>query len=69
MTVGGGGSVDYIGMIEGEDWLMRPVLRGLIKGESLIDGSVDLEFVSMLNEAIDVEDENRARFERANKRG
>lgn len=69
MTVGGGGAVDYIGMIEGEDWLMRPVLRGLIKGESLIDGSVDLEFVAVLNEAIDVEDENRARFERANKRG
>lgn len=55
-------------MMEGEDWLMRPVLRGLIKGESLLDGTIDLEFVALLNEAIDVEEENRVRFERANRR-
>lgn len=48
-------------MLEHEDWVFRPVLRGLIRGESLIDGSVDLEYVALLNEAIDVEQENMAR--------
>lgn len=48
-------------MVGEEDWLFRPVLRGLIKGESLLDGSVDLEFIALLNEAIDVESENQAR--------
>lgn len=48
----------------GEDTLLRPVLRGLIKAESLLDGSVDLAYIALLNEALDVEQENRARLER-----
>lgn len=56
-------------MIGEEDWLMRPVLRQLIRAESLLDGSVDLEYIALLNEAIDVEDENRRRFEKAVKHG
>lgn len=48
---------------------MRPVLRGLIKGESLLDGSVDLNYVALLNEALDVEAENRHRLEKAVKNG
>lgn len=49
-------------MVEQEDWLFRPVLRGLIKAESLVDGSVDLAYVALLNEAIDVEIENQFRY-------
>lgn len=45
-------------MQEGEDWLFRPVLRQMLKSESLLDGSVDLEFIALLNEALDVEQEN-----------
>lgn len=45
-----------------EDWLFRPVLRGLIPATALLDGSVDLEFISLLNEAIDVEQENQTRL-------
>lgn len=45
-------------MSSAEDWLFRPVLRGLIRGESLIDGAVDLEFIATCNEALDVYDEN-----------
>jgi hypothetical protein len=52
-------------MIEHEDWVFRPVLRGLIRGESLIDCTVDLEYVALLNEAIDVEQENIARSRKA----
>lgn len=49
-------------MADGEDWLFRPVMRGLLKAESLLDTSVDLEFIALLNEAIDVEQENQARL-------
>lgn len=52
-------------MAEHEDWLFRPVLRGLIKGESLLDGSVDLAYIALLNEALDVEQENVLRHKRS----
>jgi len=52
-------------MAESEDWLLRPVFRGLIKGESLVDGTVDLEYVALLNEALDVEAENLLRRKKA----
>jgi hypothetical protein len=48
-------------MTNGEDWLMRPVLRGMCKFESLKDGTLDLCDVATMNEAIDVEEENRMR--------
>lgn len=54
-------------MMGEEDWLFRPVLRGLIKGESLINHAVDLEYVALLNEVIDVEIENTARAHSAQK--
>lgn len=49
-------------MQEEEDWLFRPVLRGMFQAERLLDCSVDLEFVALCNEAIDVEQENTARM-------
>lgn len=52
-------------MMDEEDWLFRPVVRGVLKAESLLDGSVDLAFVALLNEALDVEQENNYRRERA----
>lgn len=51
-------------MADGEDWLFRPVMRGLLKAESLLDTNIDLEFIALLNEAIDVEQENQARMRR-----
>jgi len=51
-------------MVEQEDWLFRPVLRKLISGESLLDGSVDLAFIALLNEALDIEQENSLRSHR-----
>lgn len=55
------GTIDYVTMVEGEDWLFRPVLAGMIRGESLVDGAVDLAFIALLNEAIDVQAENQLR--------
>jgi hypothetical protein len=49
-------------MAGGEDWLMRPVLRGLCRYESLKDGSVDLCDIARMNEALDVQNENERRY-------
>lgn len=45
----------------GEDWLLRPVLRGMCKLESLYDGTLRIEQVAKANDALDVEGENQAR--------
>jgi hypothetical protein len=52
-------------MMEDEDVLFRPVLRGILAPERLLDGSVDLQFVMLLNEAMIVEGENQRRVSSA----
>lgn len=52
-------------MIGGEDWLMRPVLRGVCSLRELQDGTYGLEDVMLMNEALDVEAENRYRLDKA----
>ncbi len=52
-----------------EDWLFRPVMRGMLKAESLLDENIDLEFIALLNEAIDVEQENQYRARKAHPDG
>jgi hypothetical protein len=44
------------------DVLMRPVLAGMCKYESLKDGTLDLEDILMMNDAIDVKNENERRY-------
>lgn len=56
-------------MLGEEDWLLRPVLHNLIRGESLLDGTVDLEYIALLNEALDVDAENKLRLQKALKHG
>lgn len=51
-------------MASGEDWLFRPILRGLCRYESLADGTLTLCDIADLNEAIDVQDENSVRLRR-----
>ena len=48
-------------MTSEEDWLLRPVLRGLCRYESLLDGRVRLIDIAKMNEALDVEAENDRR--------
>lgn len=52
-------------MTDEEDWVMRPVLEGLCKYESLIDGTINLADISRMNEALDVQAENQARYNEA----
>jgi len=62
-------------MFDGEDWLYRPVLAGRLDVRALHDGSISLYQIGLLNEAMDVEAENKLRQQkyerdkRRNKRG
>jgi hypothetical protein len=51
-----------VSLPDGEDFIMRPVLRGLCKLESLVDGSLTLEHIARANEALNVYDENERRW-------
>jgi hypothetical protein len=62
-----GVGVELATLNDGEDWLYRPVLRGLMKAESLLDPGIDLTFIADLNDAIDVQDENDYRLAEASK--
>jgi hypothetical protein len=48
-------------MAEGLEWLLRPVSRGWCRYESLIDGTLDIADIAIMNDAIDVMEENVAR--------
>lgn len=52
-------------MADDEDWVLRPVLEGLCKFESLKDCTLDLEDIARMNDALDVRDENQRRFNKA----
>jgi hypothetical protein len=53
-------------MPDEEDWLWRPVVRGLCSAESILTpGAIDLEVISTLNDALDVADENERRIREA----
>jgi len=50
-----------VNLPNGENWLMRPILAGLCKYESLKDCSLDLEDFQKMNNALDVKEENEQR--------
>lgn len=52
-------------MPDGEDWLLRPVVEGLCRFESLKDCTLDLEDVAKMNDALDVKIENENRYRKA----
>lgn len=53
-------------MPDGEDWLLRPVSKKWCLYESLKDGTLDLEDIARMNDAIDIEIENENRYRKAN---
>ena len=55
-------------MHDSEDWLMRPVLAGMCRYESLIDGRINLVDVARMNEALTVQNENERRAQEASRR-
>ena len=49
-------------MADGEGFLMAPVLAGMCRLESLLDGSLDLEHIAWANDALTIKAENEARM-------
>jgi len=52
-------------MPDDEHILFRPILRGVYKMESLLDGTLDLEHVYLANDALNLFDENERRLHQA----
>jgi hypothetical protein len=52
-------------MTDGEEWMMRVVVEGVCKYESLIDGTLNLKDVARMNAALDVKYENENRMRKA----
>jgi hypothetical protein len=48
-------------MRDGEDWLMAPVLAGLCRYESLLDGALGLGDLARMHDALAVRAENERR--------
>lgn len=44
---------------------MRPVLEGCCRFESLLDGTLGLEHIALINDALDVKHENELRYMKA----
>jgi len=51
------------------DWLMQPVLEGLITYDKLLDPALGLADIARMNDAIAVRQENQRRFEASVRRG
>lgn len=45
----------------GMGWLLRPVKAGMVRFESLLDGTVNLRHIALMNDYLNVEAENEAR--------
>ncbi len=52
-------------MGDDEDWLFRPVLEGMCKYESLLDGTLGMVDLAKMNDALDVKYENESRYRKA----
>lgn len=53
-------------MAGGEDFIFRPILRGIVKEyEAMKGGPIDLYDLLLMNEALDVEIENQNRMAEA----
>lgn len=46
------------------DWLLRPVVKNMVRFESLKNGSIDLDDIALMNEALDVVGENTVKAQR-----
>ncbi|MEG2263596.1 MAG: hypothetical protein RSC68_04410 [Acinetobacter sp.] len=51
-----------------EDWLLRPVIKGMCKYESIKDGTLDLADIALMNDALDVVADNEYLIEEARER-
>lgn len=55
-------------MPDESDWLMRPVIKGMCKYESLKNGELDLYDIALMNDALDVVADNEYLLNEEHKR-
>ena len=55
-------------MSGGEDWLLRPVMEGLISYADLKGTRIDLYDIALMNEALEVRGENTYRITTSNRK-
>ena len=58
-------SIQFVSLPDGEDWLMRPIIKGLCRFESLVDGKLTLADFALMNDALDGVEENDRRYSEA----
>ncbi len=56
-------------MPDGEDWLMAPVVDGLCRYESLLDGTLDMVDIQRMHNAMAVRAVNQRRYDERTRRG
>lgn len=67
-STGRGLGFEPVRMPDDLDWLWRPMMRGLCRYESLVDGSLHIEDVATMNAILDAADENQQRAVKAAER-
>lgn len=67
MRQSSGPSYAAVRLPDGADYVMRPVIRGLCRYESVVDGTLGLEDIAAMNDAIDAQDENAYRAQEASR--
>lgn len=55
-----------MGLPGGEGWLLRPVEKGMCRYESLVDGTLSLDDIALMNHYLDCKEENERRYQVAN---
>ncbi|WP_409564999.1 DUF6889 family protein [Methylobacterium sp. J-090] len=60
-----GPSFKSVSLPGGRSWLLRPALRGVCRFESLVDGTLDLPHVALMNDALTIDAENESRARKA----
>jgi len=51
-------AIEWRALPGAEDWLLAPVRRGMCRYESLKDGTVDLDDIALMNDALAVAADN-----------
>jgi len=52
-----------------EEWILQPVEAGMCRYESLLDGTLGLHDIAMMQEFLSVQAENKARLDEAMRDG
>ncbi|MBK3400048.1 DUF6889 family protein [Methylobacterium ajmalii] len=58
-------SFDAVALPDGLSWLLTPVRRGMCRYESLLDGTLSLADIALMNDLIQAEGENESRAYKA----